>query len=75
MALSSTMGGIPYPLFDNPEIVVVSKGMYNYDIKLPNNQTINIKGDDPVSFRTNMINLYNSSPAIQELIESSIFGN
>lgn len=75
LTLSSTMGGIPYPLFDNPEIVVVSKGMYNYDIKLPNNQTINIKGDDPVSFRTNMIKLYNASPAMQELIESSIFGN
>jgi len=75
LTLSSTMGGIPYPLFDNPEIVVVSKGMYDYDIKLPDNQTINIKGNDPVSFRTNMIKLYNASPAIQELIESSIFGN
>lgn len=75
LTLSNSMGGLPYPLFNNPNIIVVSKGMYNYDIKLPDNQTITIKGDDPVSFRKNIITLYNISPAMQELIESSIFGN
>lgn len=75
LTLSNSMGGIPYPLFNHPNIIVVSKGMYNYDIKLPDNQTITIKGDDPVSFRTNIINLYNKIPALQELIELSIFGN
>ena len=75
LTLPTNMGGIPYPLFNNPNMVVIPKGQMNYDIKLPEGQTITIKGDTPEKFREAVINLYNSSPTLQQLIETSIFGN
>lgn len=65
--------GIPYPLFNDPNLVVVPKGYQNYEVTLPNGNSVSIQGNTPDEFRQSTINAYNSSPYLQELIENSIF--
>jgi len=72
LQISSNVG-IPQPLFNNPDLVVVPKGDQNYEVILPNGGSVPIQGNTPSEFRQSVINAYNSSPGLQNLIENSIF--
>lgn len=72
LQISSSVG-IPYPLFNDPDLVVIPKGYQNYEVTLPNGSSVPIQGNTPDEFRQSVINAYNSSPYLQELIENSIF--
>jgi hypothetical protein len=65
LQISSNVG-IPQPLFNNPDLVVVPKGNQNYDVMLPNGSSVPIQGNTPDEFRQSVINAYNSSPYLQE---------
>lgn len=70
----STNTQLPSALFGNEDIVVIPKGAYSFDIKSSTGETISLNAKNPTELRSLIINLYNTSPALQQIIEQSIFG-
>lgn len=71
--------GVPMPLFDNPNIVIIPKDNYSYDIMTPKGN-ISIQGNTPTEFRNTLIRtIFKQDPSesarlVQEALVKGVFG-
>lgn len=71
--------GLPMPLFDNPNIVIVPKDVYSYDIVTPKG-SISVGGGTPTEFRNVLIrSVFNEDPSeparlVQDALMKGVFG-